>query len=72
MSASAEYVWRGKASEPSELADEIAAIASTVLRLAYVEPIELVTFTISVANRDLIVESLRSRQAPHSSRETES
>jgi hypothetical protein len=67
MSGSAEYIWRGKASEPTELADEIAAMPSTILRLPFVEPIELVTLTMSIANRDLIVDALRSHQPPHSS-----
>lgn len=56
---STEVIWRGEASPPSELADEIAAVQSQVLRLSYVEPLEIVQFTCSAENRDLIVRALR-------------
>lgn len=59
MTTQTEYVWRGEASSPNELADEIAALVSQVRRLPYVEPIEMVTMTMSAANRDLIVDALR-------------
>lgn len=64
MTEQTENVWRGEASSPNKLADEIAAIPSGVKRLPFVEPIEVVTMTMSAANRDLVVEALR-RHKPH-------
>ncbi len=57
-----ETVWRGSPSQPMELADELAEAKSRIVRLPYVEPM-VVTFTLSVANRDLIVSALRSFSA---------
>lgn len=54
-----ETAWRGSPSDPIELAGELAAMESKVLNLPYVEPIEVVTFTVSAANRDLIVAALK-------------
>lgn len=52
-------VWRGEASLPSELADEIAATPTKIVQLPYVEPISVVELTISLANRDMIIAALR-------------
>lgn len=59
-----EQAWQGEASPPAELADEIAAMKSVVVRLPYVEPIEVVTITISIANRDLVTSALRALSPP--------
>lgn len=54
-----EQIWQGTASEPTELAGEIAAMPTQIVRLPYVEPIEVVTVTMSIANRDLVTAALR-------------
>lgn len=56
-----DAVWRGEASAPDELADELAVAPSCISRLPGVKPIEVVTFTCSTANRDLMVQALRLR-----------
>jgi hypothetical protein len=51
---------RGCASDPSELADEIAEAKSFAIGFPSIhESLESVSLTISVANRDLIVRALR-------------
>lgn len=55
--------WPGEASNPSELADEFAAATTFSRHFPNVEPIALINVTMSVANRDLVIEALR-RMAP--------
>lgn len=57
--------WSGVASAPGELADEFATATSFSRHFPNVEPMELVTVTMSVANRDLIVEALRRMAQKH-------
>jgi hypothetical protein len=65
MNIQTEKVWRGKASPPLELADEIAAAGSHVLSLPGVEAMELITITCSAENRDQIVAALREYGKPY-------
>lgn len=60
----AETIYRGMASDPRELADEIAAMKSSLMRFPYVEPMEVITISMSAANRDLLVTALRALSRP--------
>lgn len=51
--------WRGEASDPVELAREIGEVPSKVF-----QQMEVVTFTVSAENRDLIVRALQALPAP--------
>jgi hypothetical protein len=58
----AEEIWDGEADAPAALAEHIAEAASHVVRLPGVEPIRLVSLTMSVANRAVVVSALRAAE----------
>jgi hypothetical protein len=51
--------WRGEASDPAELADEFSGATIFSRHFPHVEPIALINVTMSLANRDLVIEALR-------------
>ena len=53
------YSWCGDAGTPAELADEIESVECVTLRLPNVEPVEIVTITMTAANRAVLVAALR-------------